>query len=399
MKKSSLVLIVSVCANLALAYLLLSRKPPAKPAPQPAGTHPSRPQSVESPPPQTAQAPVAQKTPALTWAALESADYKVYMKNLRAFGCPEETIRDIIIADVHKLYSRKRAALSKPEPFKFWQAEPRPDDDASRARREKVRALQKEEDAVLAELFGPDWRSAASQSSSDADFDERFFGGLPEEKREKVRAIDERFTEEIAEVYLRSGGDELSSEEKRKLRDLKQQQRQALAAALTPAELEEYEARNSETAQHLRDTLAGQNWSKEDFLSVFRLQQAFDEKFGEGSAASRADRMQAEQELQAKLKAALGEQRYAGFQRGQDPDYQDLFRLAQNFNLPQDAAAKVYDVQRLATEQIAKIEADASLDPAQQAQARAAIEQERDQALQGLLGDKAFKAFQRRLAR
>src|SRR3954462_879248 len=35
------------------------------------------------------------------WASVESPDYREYIANLRAIGCPEETIRDIVIADVN----------------------------------------------------------------------------------------------------------------------------------------------------------------------------------------------------------------------------------------------------------------------------------------------------------
>src|SRR6267154_3522550 len=43
-----------------------------------------------------------------SWQEVESPDYPTYIANLRSIGCPEQTIRDIIIADVNALYSRKR---------------------------------------------------------------------------------------------------------------------------------------------------------------------------------------------------------------------------------------------------------------------------------------------------
>src|SRR6185503_9961748 len=59
----------------------------------------------------------------LSWAAIESTNYVVYIQNLRNFGCPEETIRDIIITDIGKLYAKKRAALrAQYPPAPFWQA-------------------------------------------------------------------------------------------------------------------------------------------------------------------------------------------------------------------------------------------------------------------------------------
>src|ERR1044071_6397664 len=56
----------------------------------------------------------------LSWAAIESTNYVIYIQNLRNFGCPEETIRDIIITDIGNLYAKKRAALRAqypPAPF------------------------------------------------------------------------------------------------------------------------------------------------------------------------------------------------------------------------------------------------------------------------------------------
>ena len=44
-----------------------------------------------------------------SWRDVESPDFTTYIANLRGIGCPEQTIRDIIIADVNQLYSRKRA--------------------------------------------------------------------------------------------------------------------------------------------------------------------------------------------------------------------------------------------------------------------------------------------------
>lgn len=39
----------------------------------------------------------------MTWETVEAPDYREYIENLRNIDCPEETIRDIILADVNKL--------------------------------------------------------------------------------------------------------------------------------------------------------------------------------------------------------------------------------------------------------------------------------------------------------
>ena len=67
------------------------------------------------------------------WGQLESSDYKTYISNLQAIGCPEQTIRDIITADVDSLYSRK----------------------IQRSRDRKREELRQEENNVIVSLLGP----------------------------------------------------------------------------------------------------------------------------------------------------------------------------------------------------------------------------------------------------
>ena len=54
------------------------------------------------------------------WSQLEATDYFTYVANLRAIDCPEETIRDIISADVANLFNMTRSeakATMPPETF------------------------------------------------------------------------------------------------------------------------------------------------------------------------------------------------------------------------------------------------------------------------------------------
>jgi hypothetical protein len=47
------------------------------------------------------------------WSQLESADYPTYVANLRSVGCPEQTIREILTADVASLYDSRRHSLEE----------------------------------------------------------------------------------------------------------------------------------------------------------------------------------------------------------------------------------------------------------------------------------------------
>src|SRR5260370_41541655 len=60
-------------------------------------------------PPQPLAAPRAAR---FDWRQVESPDYKEYIANLRAIGCPEKTIKEIVTADVNDLFSARRAAIT-----------------------------------------------------------------------------------------------------------------------------------------------------------------------------------------------------------------------------------------------------------------------------------------------
>ena len=110
-------LVLSVVINVALGALLLRPKPlePTMPAQKAVETKSAPDAAPALTAPATKTRTVTQvvtNTVALKfdWNAVESDDYKKYIANLRSIGCPEETIRDIITADVNKLYEAKRKA-------------------------------------------------------------------------------------------------------------------------------------------------------------------------------------------------------------------------------------------------------------------------------------------------
>jgi len=74
------------------------------------------------------------------WSQLESTDYHTYLANLRGIGCPEQTIRDIITADVDSVFARQRDQLTKTT--------------ASTAIKDTLAALRRQEDQFLISLLG-----------------------------------------------------------------------------------------------------------------------------------------------------------------------------------------------------------------------------------------------------
>lgn len=141
---------VSTAANVVLALLalwLVWRAPIADRQTAASGV-----QITNAPPEvQAAQSATAQlATTALNegpfrWSQLESTDYRTYLANLRRVGCPEQTIRDILTADVDSLYAPRRERLERALNASFAA---RPEVEAQLA------GLRSEEASSLAWLLG-----------------------------------------------------------------------------------------------------------------------------------------------------------------------------------------------------------------------------------------------------
>lgn len=87
------------------------------------------------------------------WGQIESTNYTVYIANLRSIGCPEQTIREIVTAEIHDIYEGLRHEMQK-----------KPMDDAALAA--GLAQLRREEESVVAALLGPN-PAAAEIASAD----------------------------------------------------------------------------------------------------------------------------------------------------------------------------------------------------------------------------------------
>src|SRR5687767_14536444 len=143
-----------------------------------------------------------------TWRLLESSDFKKYIANLRSVGCPEQTIQDIILAEVNKVYAGKQAALRlRPEHLKPWETPyGLPYGDMERMR--KFRQLMHEKRDLLKELLGidvPQEMPSIWAGGTDSAY-EVAYAKLPEEKRDLVRRIQEQFLDRQQELNTRAMG-------------------------------------------------------------------------------------------------------------------------------------------------------------------------------------------------
>jgi hypothetical protein len=337
--------------------------------------------------------------PAFDWKCVESDDYKVYIQQLRKIGCPEATIRDIITADVRKLYEAKRAELKPKGTRKYWEAGFAQGGARDRHHEESLRTLEQEEKQVLKELLGSGWDQAYRAYPASSEEAELEFGDLPGEKRDKIRSSLKKFSELEAALQERSLSGVLSEEDEQKLKELRLGQRQELAQILTPEELEQHDLRNSETAQNLRAGLVGLELSEQEFLNVYRWQKKLDELAENSTDPTDPKFLQTEKQVEDQIRKLLGEKRFAEFQLGNDPDYRDLYQLGKGYALPSETVRKVYDLQTQLEQAQETLVGNPDLTPEARDQALTELQRQADGAIKGLVGNKAFEVYQKRFGR
>src|SRR5258706_6363078 len=113
-----LLMLVSLGVNVGLAALWLFSRHRAAVGPSGTSEGPGRDTANQR------RTSVVVRRQFFTWREAESADYPEYVANLRDIGCPEQTIRDIIIADVNALYARKRATELVTTDHQSWRSQP-----------------------------------------------------------------------------------------------------------------------------------------------------------------------------------------------------------------------------------------------------------------------------------
>lgn len=396
-------LILSLMVNVglvgAVAYLATSRSVSVGPAPNVGGTPAAK---------DAAAVAVTKPRPAhvtnvvfksFDWQSVESPDYKEYIANLRSIGCPEETIRDIIIADVNKLFEDRKKALKKPEkPFKFWETGMQGmmggmmDPEAIAAQQ----ALAAEKKALMRQLLGIDYEEKVNVMAAFNPF-ERMLDFLPSGKQNQIMEIYQQMQAKQVEAFKGGTPDEVDM---KKMQEAQKDLEKQIAGILTPEEFEKYQLTLSQTAMVMRMTLDGFEPSEQEFREMFKVQKQFDDQFGlmgmSGDQEVQKKRAEAETARQEELKAILGNQRFADYQRETDYQFKALSKIADRQGLSKDAALKVWEMKAIAEKESAQLYGNPSLDAEQRKAALRAIREETERSAAAVLGEEAYSSFKKR---
>lgn len=408
MSRADFTLSLSLLANAGLALVwwrLTSATPPASFAPPPlsapvvARTEPAPPPpSVVAAPPLAVQ-PATPKLVAGTWARLFNAgDLRGSVLRLRATCCPEQTLRDLALAQFQRHY-RNDVWLDATKVV-YWK---NPDwhSPELRQKQREIAARRRADGELSKELFGVDL--VAEEDREVGFWDDRNANGnyLPAGTRDALQRFLESFEEKEFEMQTRNRGIH-DAQTQREAAQLRSEKEKTIAALLSPAAFRQWELRESSTAESLQSEVVFLKLSQAEYEALFdrRKQLGPELELFEVPNKSRAETdrfLAANTEWEAAVKKTLGEARAREFERGKDYDYQQLHHISREFSLPETTAATVFDLRDAAQAKANELSGSDKLTPAQRVAAGAAIRAETEKALQQALGETLLKKYREQL--
>lgn len=319
------------------------------------------------------------------WQDLEATEYPKYISNLRAFGCPESIIRDIIITDVARLYKSKVEAILAANPPKYWKK------GYDRSVMEQIDRLELEKKALVKGLLGVDYDAEVEKLvSKEITEPDLYLDFLSLEKQKQVKQIIEDYKSKNIAFIQRCKGIYTHKDEQ-ELKQIEEDKNKALAAILSPDELNEFNIRNSDKAKELRDSFGRLDITEFDFRQIYQASIAFDEKIN--NLKNDSDKEGAFHEYEEQLKRILGDERYKKYEMLQSVDYEYLMSFKERFNIPEETVQKVYDYKQALKTELNGIATDESLNYQQRSNIVVALMMETEKTLRNLMGDDVYDAY------
>jgi hypothetical protein len=349
-----------------------------------------------------------------TWEALELGDYPHFIELLRASGCPEATVRDLVMMRVTREFHAKQMAMEaqRQQNVEWWHNF---NDDATRIQsRQEVRHLRREMKDKICTLLGISYEELLSGFTA-----YKFPGSqetwLSPDKNDAYTAMLDRFQDEKDELKLatKAWASVLDDDQKARLVALEKQQRADLASLLSPAELEAYDLRHSEAARYVLDQLP-QALSEKEFRTMVKVAQEsgttlrMDWYEWGVQTSGPSDAEAKKQEVLSKIQAALGtevveaQQKAAKEQAAQEAaaekvrqrqeEVAPFLNTAEAVGLDKSAGQKFFDRFELYIKQLdGTLPSGKGLDEHQQAQIQAQIEAEVEAIAVETMGEKGHE--------
>ena len=374
--------------------------PPVMPSPSAGQAGPAQPDRPFATTNQLSPAvPIENAKPAVPARTFTSQDiflpeYAAYLMSLRAAGCPEKHLRQIVLSDVNDYFDQQRLRQALASDFEWWKTGTTPQPMMAMAASE-LASLEGGREALLNRLLGTNeangGQSAPILAGLMFNLTGPVLGAMSLDKFNAVVEVCRQAQERMRDYQLSRFSQGLTLEAVEEAR-LRQQTRAELAPLLTPAEMEEFLLRNSHNAETLRQNLRTFNPSREEFQKIFRVldpiqaQMQFD--YGTQTALSPRQRDEYERQCHRAVQEVLPPARFKAYLMTQDPTYLRAQTQAAPAALDEASVQRLYEFYRAQAVKRAKVQADSSLPVEQKRQAMQDIAKEEQSFLSELVRGK-----------
>lgn len=332
-----------------------------------------------------------------SWSQVQSDDLVEFIRRLEATGCPSNTVRSILTAEIDRRFFERRAEL--PINTNFWVTAEERDADREQLKR-RERDLERETQTVAKDLAGMDWRRPDTRTTGRDEMVETvvLLGDFLTD--EKVMQLSEWMEEQrsLSEEAKPSFDIEGPADRASRIARAKESGKE-LAQILTPAELEEFRLRCH--AIELTDV-----WSVEtqigsevtgpelrEFLRItkgdvdpLRLLGDREEAPTKDSARQKAD--------DAAVRALLGDDRFVAYLTAQEPDFKLHHRfVTRELQLPSATAVELHQIRRAAETRAKEVRRDLALSAEQRGAALDAVFEKTSRSLAGMLEAEKLAAY------
>lgn len=344
------------------------------------------------PPPPTFEAqftepePAAEPPPGVNlaagfrWEALEAADYRQFVANLRASGAPEQLIRDLVALELLRTFAPRFREAADPEPPRaYWQKAAYHPPSADQLQRNVQ--IEAEMTAILRGLFGPEAgaNDAFNLLHAQPDWQRTELAWLPPQKVAPVLTALEPV---LRQEQVEQRSQETGADQERRL----QRRLAALEAILTPAQLREYRHRNSEAHRNLKAQLRHWDPTEQEFLRLTELKDQF--------IYRTPSRMEDFREREAKAQKLFGPERAASFLRATDLSYGYAVAYARQAELPPDVADQVWQIKQATLAEDERLRLESQLPAEALQQERTALVRRTEEAMSAVLGPNGLRYLQ-----
>jgi hypothetical protein len=312
------------------------------------------------------------------WPILSSENLEFITAELRAFGCPERFVRDIVIAEANKNCMeelrrfRQRSFSSDMRVMTYTEQMIRSFKSINEKRVALLRKLFDDGIILEDELIGGPYRDPLHEGFI-----------LAHDKAATIRQIEERLSQEIEAIRLSTHGFYLDADRAR-IKELTENRDTELQKVLSPDEYAAFKLQSYLSSAEFKEKYR----NFEPTLSEVAALKKYDNR--RANLKKEPDIEVAQQEMNNELFAAMSPERIQQFKRFQDPAFRETVALARRFDLP-DTVADQLVLLKLEALRVSYMH-NSETTPASDAE-RNVFAQELSAAVEKLLGKDAAHAY------